>query len=77
MYTLNAISPRVEKIREKYRTTMPRICTARYRIVTEFYKENPQLQGNLKRAENFRNIALNRSGNFHLYEGIKICRKFN
>lgn len=57
MYTLNAISPRVEKIREKYRTARPRICTARYRIVTEFYKENPQLQGILKRAKNFRNIC--------------------
>jgi len=57
MYKLNPITPRVEKIREKYRTTRPRICIARYKIVTEFYKENPQLQGILKRAKNFKNLC--------------------
>ncbi|MBN1905603.1 MAG: hypothetical protein JW927_10945 [Deltaproteobacteria bacterium] len=57
MYTLSPISPRVSKIREKYRTTRPSICIARYRIVTEFYMENPQLQGILKRAKNFKNLC--------------------
>ncbi len=57
MYALSPVSDRVKKIREKYRTTRPSICIARYKIVTEFYRENPQLQGILKRAKNFRNIC--------------------
>ncbi|MBN2244000.1 MAG: pyruvate formate lyase family protein [Acidobacteria bacterium] len=56
-YALSPVTERVAKIREKYRTTRPCICTARYRIVTEFYRENPQLQGILKRARNFQNIC--------------------
>ena len=44
-------------MREKYRTTKPSVCIARYKIVTEFYQENPQLQGILKRAKNFKNIC--------------------
>ena len=59
MYTLSPISARVAALREKYRDTKPEICTARYRLVTEFYMENPQLTGILKRAMNFRNICLN------------------
>jgi pyruvate formate-lyase/glycerol dehydratase family glycyl radical enzyme len=57
MYVLSPVSDRVARIREKYRTTRPRVCIARYKIVTEFYKENPQLQGILKRARNFQNIC--------------------
>ena len=57
MYTLSPISPRVAKIREKYRTTRPKVCIARYKIVTDFYMENPQLQGILKRAKNFKNLC--------------------
>jgi hypothetical protein len=56
-YTLSPVTDRVKRIREKYRITRPTICTARYRIVTDFYRENPQLQGILKRAGNFRNIC--------------------
>ena len=54
---LHPVTERVAKIREKYRTTRPSICIARYKIVTEFYQENPQLQGILKRARNFKNIC--------------------
>jgi formate C-acetyltransferase len=57
MYRLSPVTERVAKIREKYRTTRPRVCIARYKIVTAFYKENPQLQGVLKRAKNFLNIC--------------------
>ncbi|MBN2060113.1 MAG: hypothetical protein JW882_06815 [Deltaproteobacteria bacterium] len=56
-YELSPVTDRVKRIREKYRTTRPSICIARYKIVTEFYKDNPQLQGILKRAKNFRNIC--------------------
>jgi formate C-acetyltransferase len=57
VYTLSPVTGRVAKIREKYRTTRPKVCTARYRIVTEFYRKNPQMQGILKRARNFKNIC--------------------
>jgi pyruvate formate-lyase/glycerol dehydratase family glycyl radical enzyme len=57
MFELSPVTDRVARIREKYRTTRPGICIARYKIVTEFYRENPQLQGILKRAKNFRNIC--------------------
>lgn len=57
MYVLSPVTDRVAKIREKYRTTRPSICIARYKIVTDFYQENPQLQGILKRAKNFQNIC--------------------
>ena len=59
IYELSPVTDRVAKIREKYRTTRPSICIARYKIVTEYYRNNPQLQGILKRAENFRNICEN------------------
>ncbi len=57
MYGLGPVTERVRRIREKYRTTRPRVCIARYKIVTEFYQQNPQLQGVLKRAKNFKNIC--------------------
>lgn len=59
MYVLSPVTDRVSRIREKYRTTRPRICIARYKIVTDFYRENPQLQGILKRAKNFQTICEN------------------
>jgi pyruvate formate-lyase/glycerol dehydratase family glycyl radical enzyme len=57
MYVLSPVTERVQKIRKKYRSTRPRVCIARYKIVTEFYQQNPQLQGILKRAKNFKNIC--------------------
>jgi pyruvate formate-lyase/glycerol dehydratase family glycyl radical enzyme len=57
MHRLSPVTERVVRIREKYRTTRPRVCIARYKIVTDFYKDNPQLQGILKRAKNFQNIC--------------------
>jgi formate C-acetyltransferase len=57
MYQLKPITDRVASMREKYRDTKPEICTARYRLVTEFYMENPDMTGILKRAKNFKNIC--------------------
>ena len=51
MYELRPVSERVQKIREKYRTTKPKVDINRYRLVTEFYMDNPQLTGILKRAK--------------------------
>ena len=59
MYELKPMTLRVQKIRQKYRTTKPRIDINRYRLVTEFYMANPQLTGILKRAKNLRNLFEN------------------
>ena len=56
-YTFSPMTPRVEKMRERYRTTQPQVCLARYKIMTDFYKNNNDLIGILKRAKNFRNIC--------------------
>ncbi|MDR0862445.1 MAG: hypothetical protein LBN30_06705 [Oscillospiraceae bacterium] len=58
-YTLKPISERVVKMREKYRETLPEICIARYRLITEFYMEHREMHGILKRAKNLRNILEN------------------
>ena len=59
MYTFSPITDRVARMREKYRSTQPEICVARYRLITEFYINNPDLTGILKRAKNLRNILYN------------------
>ena len=59
MYQLDPITARVAAMREKYRETKPEICTARYRLITEFYLSHPELEGILKRALNFKNICEN------------------
>jgi len=59
MYELKPITDRVKRIREKYRTTRPRVDISRYRLVTEFYMQNPQITGILKRAKNLRNLFEN------------------
>ncbi|MBR6207267.1 MAG: hypothetical protein IKQ73_08900 [Oscillospiraceae bacterium] len=59
MYELKPISDRVKRVREKYRNTKPKIDINRYRLVTEFYMNNPQLTGVLKRAKNLRNLFEN------------------
>ena len=56
MYQNAPITERVQRIREKYRSTKPQIDLARYKLVTEFYMENPDLTGILKRAYNLRNL---------------------
>ncbi len=59
MYVLKPITERVKKMRAKYRDTAPEICIARYRIITEFYMQNPQLEGILRRAKVFKEICEN------------------
>ena len=43
-------------MRKKYRETQPEICTARYKLITEFYMANADMTGILKRAKNLHNI---------------------
>ena len=59
MYQKAPITDRVKRIREKCRNTKPSLDISRYRLVTEFYMENPQLTGILKRAKNLRNLFEN------------------
>ena len=59
MYVLKPISERVQKMRAKYRDTAPEICIARYKIITEFYMQNTQMEGILKRAKCFKAICEN------------------
>ena len=59
MYQNAPISERVQKIRAMYRGKKPRIDITRYRLVTEFYMENPHLPGILKRAMSLRNLFEN------------------
>ncbi len=53
------ITPRVAKMRERYRNTTPRLCLARFKLMTDFYMNNQQLTGILKRAKNLRNFFEN------------------
>ena len=59
MYQLSELTPRVKKMRALYRDTVPYIDIERYRLVTEFYKANRNVRGNLKRALNFANLCDN------------------
>ena len=45
MYQNVPISERVQHVRAMYRSTKPKIDISRYRLVTEFYMDNPQLPG--------------------------------
>lgn len=56
MYQNVPVTERVQRIRDKYRNTKPKIDLNRYKLVTEFYMENPDLTGILKRAYNLRNL---------------------
>jgi formate C-acetyltransferase len=57
MYEWKPMTDRVTKMRERYRTTVPWLSVDRFKIVTDFYQENPQLHGVLLRAENFKNLC--------------------
>jgi formate C-acetyltransferase len=56
-YKLKPTTIRVERMRAKYRDTKPEICTARYRLITEFYMEHPELTGITKRAKTLHHIC--------------------
>ncbi|MCQ2406388.1 MAG: hypothetical protein MJ067_04150 [Oscillospiraceae bacterium] len=59
MITERPVSERVKNIRERVRTTAPKLDLSRYKLITDFYRENPQLTGILKRAKNLRNLFEN------------------
>ena len=51
------ITARVQRVRKRYRSTMPKLCTARLRIVSDFYQARPELTGTLRRALVFRELC--------------------
>ena len=57
MYSFSPMTARVERMRDRYRNTLPYVDTARYRIVTEFYMQHRELGGILKRDMSFRNLC--------------------
>ena len=59
MYKLDPITQRVAEIRERYRSTNPKACGERYRLITEFYTSHPELTGILRRAYAFRYLCEN------------------
>ena len=56
MYVERPVTDRVKKIREKCRNTPPKLDISRYKLITEFYMEHPELTGILLRAKNLRNL---------------------
>jgi len=50
------MTDRIIKMRARYRDTVPAICTARYRLITEYYMEHPEQTGILKRARVMKHI---------------------
>jgi len=57
MFELVPMTERVIRKRASYRDTVPKLCTARLRIVTDFYQQNNHLVGPLKRAMAFHAIC--------------------
>ncbi len=43
MYEFSPITDRVARIRRRYRDTMPKVCIERFKLVTQFYMDNPTL----------------------------------
>ncbi len=59
MFTLKPMTMRVIKTREKYRNTVPRVDISRYRLITEFYQNNPGMTGEVLRAKAMKYIYEN------------------
>ncbi|MCU6761583.1 4-hydroxyphenylacetate decarboxylase large subunit [uncultured Roseburia sp.] len=57
MYSFGPVSPRVQIARSRMRNTTPYIDITRYKIVTDFYRNHPELSGSLRRALNFKNLC--------------------
>jgi pyruvate formate-lyase/glycerol dehydratase family glycyl radical enzyme len=50
MYELSDVTPRVQALRERYREAVPALDAERVRILTDYYRANPNEQQVLKRA---------------------------
>ena len=56
---LTPVSDRVRRLREKYRSTRPAVCTARLQLVTEYYREHLGEPGLILRAGCFKYLCEN------------------
>ena len=59
MYEFSPVTPRVARIRKSYRDTKPKVCIERFKLVTEFYQDNPTLPPMIKRAKNLLHLCEN------------------
>ncbi len=57
MYEFSPVTPRVARIRKTYRDSRPKVCIERFRLVTDFYRENAALPAMVKRAKNLANLC--------------------
>ena len=57
MYEFSPVTERVARIRRRYRETMPRVCIERFKLVTQFYMDNPTMPPMIKRAKNLANLC--------------------
>jgi formate C-acetyltransferase len=59
MFEFRPVTERVQRMRERYRATYPRVGVERARLVTEFYQNNPALCGIYRRAYLLRHLCEN------------------
>ena len=57
MYNFSPVTTRVQKLRDRYRETFPQLSIERLKFITEFYRDNPQEIGILKRAKLMKGLA--------------------
>jgi formate C-acetyltransferase len=57
MYKFGPVSDRVAQMRDHYRNSIPAIDLDRYKLVTDYYMNNRNVTGILKRALNFKNMC--------------------
>ncbi len=57
MYKFSSVTSRVQMARDRMRNMIPYVDITRYKIVTDFYRNHPDLSGNLRRALNFKNLC--------------------
>ncbi len=53
------MTDRVARIKIQYRDTPREICTSRYKIITQFYRDHPEMNGLMKRALYFKEVCEN------------------
>ncbi len=59
MYEFSPVTPRVARIRQRYRDTKPKVCIERFKLVTDFYENNTTLPPMIKRAKNLAHLCEN------------------
>ncbi|MBR2522737.1 MAG: hypothetical protein IKE61_06400 [Coriobacteriales bacterium] len=68
MYEMKPMTERVKKIREMTRVVKPEISISRYKLLTEFYQNNPACTGIMRRAKAFKYICDNLDIDIHDHE---------